>query len=88
MCKTVLIHESFAVGVRAHRFFEGLTRASAKPLEEETWNFDVLGIRDVRNAAASAAPQVRRSRYRRIRSKGSSRHGPGLARHVALATGR
>lgn len=55
MCKTVLIHENFAVGVRARRFFEGLARASDKTLEEQMWNFDVLRIRDRRNAAASAA---------------------------------
>jgi hypothetical protein len=53
--KTVLIYENFAVGVRARRFFEELVRASAKTLEEQMWNFDVLGIRDARNAAASAA---------------------------------
>jgi len=55
MCKAVLIHENFAVGVRARRFFEGLARASPKPLEEQMWNFDVLGVRDIRNVAASAA---------------------------------
>ena len=53
--KTVLIHENFAVGVRARHFFEGLARASDKSLQEQIWNFDVLGIREVRNAAASAA---------------------------------
>ena len=53
--KTVLIYENFAVGVRARRFFEELVRASAKTLEEQMWNFDVLGIREVRNGAASAA---------------------------------
>ena len=51
----MLIHENFALGGRARRFFEGLARASATPLEEQMWNFDVLGIRDMRNAAASAA---------------------------------
>jgi hypothetical protein len=55
MCKTVLIHENFTVGVRARRFFEGLAYASSMSLEEQMWNFDVLGVRDVRNAAASAA---------------------------------
>lgn len=55
MCKAVLIHENFAVGVRARRFFEGLARASDETLEEKTWNFEVLGIRELRNAAASAA---------------------------------
>jgi hypothetical protein len=55
MCKAVLIHENVAVGVRARRFFEELARTSATPLEEQMWNFDVLRIRDVRNAAASAA---------------------------------
>ncbi|MBV8215659.1 MAG: hypothetical protein JOZ08_20790 [Verrucomicrobia bacterium] len=55
MCKTVLIHENFAVGVHARRFLGGLAHASAMPLEEQMWNFDVLGIRDIRNAAASAA---------------------------------
>jgi len=55
MCKTVLIHENFTVGARARRFFEGLAHASSISLEEQMWNFAVLGIRDVRNAAASAA---------------------------------
>jgi hypothetical protein len=55
MCKTVLLLENFAVGVRAHRFFEGLACSSVKPLEEQMWNFDVLGVRDIRNAGASAA---------------------------------
>lgn len=55
MCKTVLIHENFAVGVRARRFFEELTHRSNQTLKEQMWNFDVLGIREMRNAAASAA---------------------------------
>jgi hypothetical protein len=53
--KTVLIHENFAVGERARRFFEGLAHRSNKTLEEHMWNFDLLEIREVRNAAASAA---------------------------------
>ena len=53
--KAVLIYETFAAGVRARRFFEGLARESDQTLEEEMWNFDLLGIREARNAAASAA---------------------------------
>jgi hypothetical protein len=53
--KAVLIYENFAVGVRAQRFFEDLVRGSDKTLEEQMWDFNMLGIREVRNAAASAA---------------------------------
>jgi hypothetical protein len=53
--KAVLIYENFAAGVHARRFFEALARASDKALEEQMWNFEVLGIREARNAAASAA---------------------------------
>ena len=55
MFKTVLIHENFAVGERARRFFKGITHRSDKTLKEQMWNFDVLAIREMRNAAASAA---------------------------------
>ena len=53
--KAVLIYENFAAGVHARRFFEALARSSDKALEEQMWNFEVLGIREARNAAASAA---------------------------------
>ena len=53
--KAVLIYENFATGARARRFFEALARASNKALEEQMWNFEVLGIREARNAAAGAA---------------------------------
>jgi hypothetical protein len=53
--RTVLIHENFAVSVHARQFFAGIAHASARPLEERMWSFDVLGIREMRNAAASAA---------------------------------
>jgi hypothetical protein len=53
--KTVLIYENFAAGVRAQRFCERLARALDSTLEEQMWNFDVLGIREVRNGAAGAA---------------------------------
>ena len=53
--KSVLIYENFAAGVRARRFFESLASESEKTLEEQMWDFDALGIREVRNAAASAA---------------------------------
>ena len=53
--KTLLIYENFAAGVHARRFFEALARVSDKALEEQMWNFDILGIREARNAAASAA---------------------------------
>ena len=53
--KAVLIYENFAAGVHARRFFEALARASDKALEEQMWNFEMLGIREARNAAASAA---------------------------------
>jgi len=53
--KAVLIYENVAAGARARWFLERLARASGKSLEEQMWNFDVLGIRKVRNDAASAA---------------------------------
>ena len=53
--KVVLIYENFAAGVRARSFFEKLASALHRKLEEEMWNFDALGMREMRNAAASAA---------------------------------
>jgi hypothetical protein len=53
--KAVLIYENFAIGARARSFFEGLARRSDKTLDEQMWSFDVLGIRQERNGAASAA---------------------------------
>jgi hypothetical protein len=53
--KAVLVYENVAAGARARWFLARLARASGKRLEEQMWNFDVLGIREVRNGAASAA---------------------------------
>jgi hypothetical protein len=53
--KSVLIYENYAVGLRARWFCERLARALDYTLEEEMWNFDMLRIREDRNAAASAA---------------------------------
>jgi len=53
--KAVLIYENVAAGARAWWFLERLARASGKTLEEQMRNFGVLGIRKVRNEAASAA---------------------------------
>ena len=53
--KAVLIYENFAAGVRAQCFCERLVRALDSTLEEQMWSFDALGIREARNAAASAA---------------------------------
>ena len=53
--KAVLIYGNVAAGARARWFLERLARASGKTLEEQMWNFGVLGIRKVRNEAASAA---------------------------------
>jgi len=53
--RAVLIYENFVAGVRARWFCARLVRALDSTLEEQMWNFDVLGIRDVRNAAASVA---------------------------------
>ena len=52
---TVLIYENFAVGVRAQPFFETLAGGLSRTLKEQMWDFGVLGIRQVRNVAASAA---------------------------------
>ena len=56
--KAVLIYENFATGVRARWFCERLVRALDITLEEQMWSFDVLGIREARNAAASAAKKA------------------------------
>lgn len=53
--KAVLIYENFEAGLLARWFSERLVCASDIALKEQMWNFDVLGIREVRNAAASAA---------------------------------
>jgi hypothetical protein len=53
--KAVLIYENVTAGARARCCLERLARESAKTLEEQMWNFDVLGIREERNGAASAA---------------------------------
>jgi hypothetical protein len=45
----------FVTGARAQCCLERLARASGKALQEQTWNFEVLGIREARNGAASAA---------------------------------
>jgi hypothetical protein len=49
------VYENVVAGARARWFLERLARSSCKALEEQMWNFDVLGIREVRNGAASAA---------------------------------
>ena len=53
--KAVLIYENFAAGVGAWWFCQKLVRALDTTLQEQMWNFAVLGIRKVRNAAVSAA---------------------------------
>jgi hypothetical protein len=53
--KAVLIFENVSAGAHARWFLERLARASCKTLEEQLWNFEVLGIREKRNGAASAA---------------------------------
>jgi|SRR6516164_8381004 hypothetical protein len=53
--KAVLVYEDVAAAVRARRFCERLVRVLGSTLEEQIWNFDVLGIREVGNLAASAA---------------------------------
>jgi hypothetical protein len=53
--KAVLIYENFAPGLRARWFCERLGRTLEGALEEKMWNFEVLAIRELRNAAASAA---------------------------------
>ena len=53
--KAVLIYENFEAGLFARWFSERLVCASDIALKEQMWNFDVLRIREVRNAAASAA---------------------------------
>jgi hypothetical protein len=52
--KAALIYENVAAGAHARCFLERLARACDKMLEEQMWNFDVLGIREVRNGASAA----------------------------------
>jgi hypothetical protein len=52
--RTLLIYEDIAAGMRAQWFSERLARALDCTLEEKMWNFDVLGIREVRTASAIA----------------------------------
>ena len=52
--RTVLIYEDIAVGVRARWFCERLAHALDCTLEEKMWNFDLLGVREVRMASAIA----------------------------------
>jgi hypothetical protein len=53
--KAVLIYENVTAGARARCWLEKLAQESGKALEEQMWNFAVLGIREARNGAASAA---------------------------------
>ena len=53
--KVALIYQNFAAGVRARSFFEKLASGLDRKLEEQVWTFDALGMREMRNAAASAA---------------------------------
>ena len=55
LLKAILIYETLAAGERARDFFEKLAYLSGRTLEEQTWSFDGLRIREARNAAASAA---------------------------------
>ena len=41
--KAVLIYENVAAGARSRWFLERLARSSCKTLEEQMWDFDVLG---------------------------------------------
>jgi hypothetical protein len=52
--RTVVIYEGIAAGMRARWFCERLAHALDCTLEEKMWNFDVLGIREVRMASAIA----------------------------------
>jgi hypothetical protein len=54
LVKAVLIYEDFEAGVRGRWFCQRLPHALGCRLKEEMWNFDVLGIREVRNAAAGS----------------------------------
>jgi hypothetical protein len=53
--KTLLIYEDVAAGVRARWFCKGLARTLDCRLEEQMWNFSVLGIREVRSLSLSGA---------------------------------
>jgi hypothetical protein len=55
LLKAVLIYENFAAGVRVRWFCEKFVRLLDVRLEEANWSFDALGIREIREAAASAA---------------------------------
>jgi hypothetical protein len=53
--KAVLIYENVTAAARARCWLEKLAQESGKALKEQMWNFAVLGIREARNGAASAA---------------------------------
>jgi len=86
--KAVLIYENVAAGVRARWFLERLVRASGKTLEEQMWNFDVLGIRGSAERGGQRGTQGRRSSRLCITPAGVPGRGSGVARYVALAARR
>jgi hypothetical protein len=86
--KGVLIYKNFGAGVRARRFFESLARDREKSLEEQIWKFDALGIREVRNAAASVARKADVVAVSVSAQQELPGTIPGVVRHVALAARR
>ena len=86
--KGVLIYKNFNAGVRARRFFESLARDREKCLEEQIWKFDALGIREVRNASASAARKADVMTVSVSAQQELPGTIPGVVRHVALAARR
>src|SRR6266481_3386794 len=86
--KAVLIYENVTAGARARCCLERLARESGKTLEEQMWNFDVIGIREARNGAASAARKadvVAVSASGQLEFPGSC--APGALRLIGYANG-
>ena len=78
--------KNFVAGVRARRFSERLVLMLGSTLEKQIWNFDVLGIREVRDLAAGAA---RKADIVIVSLSGRTElHNSGLAQYVALAARR
>lgn len=56
--QAVLLYENFSAGVDARRFCRQLVRKLDSAVQEQMWNFHVLGIHEVRNAAVRAAREA------------------------------
>lgn len=56
--QAVMLYENFAAGLDAWRFCKQLVRKLDSAIQQQMWNFHVLGIHEVRNAAVHAATKA------------------------------